>query len=151
MTLHDNGSEVEIDPVLVIEGDELPPPVELHRAIRETRPRQRFEVVSPPRVGFVRRVALALIHLYQRHLSVRLHRKCLLEPSCSRYAELAIAQNGLLRGGREIWRRLHRCRPENEGKIDYPEGVRLAVPSDPDRTSLQRQVTCAVDREPEQL
>jgi uncharacterized protein len=82
-----------------------------------------MEVEAPTGIGLGRRSIVALIRLYQRHLSKRLERKCMLEPSCSRYAELAIARNGLLRGSSETWRRLRRCRPENEGKIDYPEGV----------------------------
>jgi len=118
---------VEVDSAFVIEGDELPAPAELHRVIRESRSRQRLEVESPARVGFGRRTAIALIRLYQRRLSARLRRKCLLEPSCSRYAELAIAQNGVLRGSSETWQRLHRCRPENEGAIDYPKGVRICL------------------------
>jgi putative membrane protein insertion efficiency factor len=124
---HDKDSKVEIDSVLVIEGDELPPPAELCRAVREARPRQRLEVEAPARVGFGGRAVIALIRLYQRFLSGRLRRKCLLEPSCSRYAELAIAQNGVLRGSRETWQRLQRCRPENEANIDYPEGVRICL------------------------
>lgn len=121
----DKDSGVEIDSAFLIEGDELPTATELRRAVRRARPRQRMEIEAPVGVGFGQRSAVALIRLYQRYLSARLKRKCVLEPSCSRYAELAIAQNGLLQGGSETWRRLHRCQPENEGKIDYPEGVRI--------------------------
>ena len=111
------------DPVLRL--DRLPPPAELRRAVRGARPRQRFAVKPPPPIGFGGRMAIALIRLYQRHLSSRLARRCLLEPSCSRYAELAIAHNGVIAGAVATWRRLHRCRPENEGTIDYPEGVQI--------------------------
>lgn len=109
----------------VLELDELPPAAELRRAVRTRRPRQRLEVEPPPPVGPVARVAIYLIHLYQRHLSARLARTCMLEPSCSRYAELAIAHQGVYRGSVATWRRLRRCRPENEGQIDYPEGAVL--------------------------
>lgn len=112
-------------PVPVLECDELPPPAALRRALRRARPRQVMAVEATPPAGFARRAAIFLIHLYQRHLSERLARRCLLEPSCSRYAELAVAQNGVWRGTLETWRRLHRCQPDNEGTIDYPEGVRI--------------------------
>lgn len=122
---HNKGSKLQIDSTILIGGDELPPLPELHQAIREARPRQRLQVEPPLKVGLGRRLAIAVIGLYQRRLSARVGRKCMLEPSCSRYAALAIAHNGLWRGSREVWWRLRRCRPENEGKIDYPEGVRI--------------------------
>lgn len=142
---------VEIDAALMIEEDELPAPAVLRRAVREARPRQRIDIEVTTAGGSGRKVIVAFIRFYQRRLSKRLNRRCVLEPSCSRYAELAITQNGLLRGGRETWRRLRRCRPENEGTIDYPEGVLLALPSNSDRTGVQRQVPGAADRKPEQL
>ena len=123
----------------VLEFDELPSAAELRRALRPSRPRQRLAVEPPPPVVPAARAAIGLIHLYQRHLSARLGRTCLLEPSCSRYAELAIAHQGLLRGVVATWRRLRRCRPENEGQIDYPEGAVLchtkSSPSDASSTT----------------
>jgi putative membrane protein insertion efficiency factor len=121
----DNKNLMEIDAPLVFEGDALPPPAELRRALRTARPRQRLMVEPPAKVGRLRRAAIALIGLYQRFISVRSSRRCVLEPSCSRYAELAIARNGVIAGVIETWHRLHRCRPENEGTIDYPEGVKF--------------------------
>lgn len=119
--------KVNIDSAFVIDGDELPLPPELHRLVREARLRQRLEVEAPSPPGRVRRIAIGVIRLYQRHVSGRLPRRCLLEPSCSRYAELAIAHNGVVRGCRETRQRLHRCRSENEGTIDYPKGVRVCL------------------------
>jgi len=118
---------VRLDTPIRIEGDELPSTEELHRFVREARPRQRLIVESVPRPGLTSRGVLAAIGIYQRFVSPRLRRRCLLEPSCSRYAELAIAHNGLIRGGAETRRRLSRCRPKNEGKVDYPEGVQICL------------------------
>lgn len=109
----------------LFECEELPPPEKLRKAVRQARPRQVLSVEPVSNVNWLRQLVIALIHLYQRHLSVRLTRRCVLEPSCSRYAELAIAQNGLRRGFIETWHRLHRCMPENEGRIDYPKGVKI--------------------------
>lgn len=130
-------ADPDTDAALVIDGD-LPAPSELQRLVREARPRQRMTTEMPKRLGLARRAAVWLVLLYQQALSPRLRRRCLLEPSCSRYAELAVAENGVLRGGLETWQRLRRCRPQNEGIIDYPKGVRFALPSDPDRSCVRR-------------
>ena len=123
----------------VLECDELPSAAELRQAVRTRRPRQRLATEPPPPVGPLARAAIGLIHIYQRHLSMRLARTCLLEPSCSRYAELAIAHQGLFKGSIAAWRRLRRCRPENEGQIDYPKGAVLchtkSSPSDASSTT----------------
>jgi uncharacterized protein len=84
-------------------------------------------------LSFGRKLLVRVIRTYRRKISPRLRRQCVFEPSCSTYAELAIARNGVFSGLWETWRRLQRCRPENEGKIDYPIGVRSALSSDPNR------------------
>lgn len=45
--------------------------------------------------------------------------RCVFEPSCSRYAELAWRQHGFFSGSRKTLRRLWRCRPA-AGGIDFP-------------------------------
>lgn len=88
-------------------------------------------------LAIARRVAIKAIRAYRREVAPRLSRECVFDLTCSRYAELAIARNGVIRGSLETWQRLRRCRPENEAKIDYPRGVPNALPSDPDRQELQ--------------
>src|ERR1700742_2240304 len=97
---------------------------------RHPQPRRRADLAS---VGFIDQAIVRGIRAYQRVLSPRLARQCVFEPSCSTYAELAIARNGVFRGAWETWHRLRRCHPENEGKTDYPRGVSSALPSGPDR------------------
>lgn len=70
------------------------------------------------------RALLASIDLYQATLSPLLARsgaRCRFEPSCSRYAEGAIRQDGALVGtARATWRVL-RCGPWSEaGTVDPP-------------------------------
>jgi putative membrane protein insertion efficiency factor len=115
---------------LIIDGDCLPTENELKRLVRENQSRQTLPVELPPLASLsrVRRAAIACIRFYQQHLSAKLDRTCVFEPSCSRYAEFAIAHNGVVRGSIATWKRLRRCRPENEGHIDYPKGVSVAVP-----------------------
>ncbi|MGH7859533.1 MAG: membrane protein insertion efficiency factor YidD, partial [Candidatus Binatia bacterium] len=59
-----------------------------------------------------------LLGAYRRLVSPLLGQNCRFEPSCSRYAEEALAHHGLPRG---IWlatRRLLRCHPWNPGGYD---------------------------------
>lgn len=54
------------------------------------------------------------IHLYQRWIApvaARIGVTCRFTPSCSHYAERAIAQDGLLVGGWRSLRRIARCGP----------------------------------------
>jgi uncharacterized protein len=60
------------------------------------------------------RVTLAGIHGYQRALAplvVRAGIECRFSPSCSRYAEIVIARDGIVRGGFRALKRIARCGP----------------------------------------
>ena len=59
-------------------------------------------------------LALAGIHAYQRMLSpLAAHAglRCRFTPTCSRYAEIVIARDGIARGGWKAVRRIARCGP----------------------------------------
>ncbi len=64
----------------------------------------------------------ALFWLYRRTLSPLLHGfgigGCRFQPSCSEYAEVAIARFGIWRGGWMALRRLGRCHPFSKGGLD---------------------------------
>jgi putative membrane protein insertion efficiency factor len=59
--------------------------------------------------------ALALVAIYRAVLSplivAMFGRACRFEPSCSRYAEIAINRHGIVRGGAMALGRLARCHP----------------------------------------
>jgi putative membrane protein insertion efficiency factor len=60
------------------------------------------------------RVALAGIDVYQHALSplaVRAGIRCRFTPTCSRYAEIVVRREGLLRGGWKTVKRVVRCSP----------------------------------------
>jgi putative component of membrane protein insertase Oxa1/YidC/SpoIIIJ protein YidD len=60
----------------------------------------------------VRAAALGGIHAYHRLLApiaARAGVRCRLTPTCSRYAEIVIARDGVIRGGAKTIRRLARC------------------------------------------
>jgi putative membrane protein insertion efficiency factor len=65
------------------------------------------------------RTAIKSIRWYRHRISPKLGNRCVFEPSCSHYAELALRQKGLFKGIILTTKRLHRCRPGNGG-IDLP-------------------------------
>ena len=69
-------------------------------------------------------IAIAGIHAYQHTLSplaARVGVRCRFTPSCSRYAEVVIARDGVVRGGWKAVRRIARCGPwTTAGTVDEP-------------------------------
>jgi uncharacterized protein len=61
---------------------------------------------------------LALVHLYRVFLSPFLGGACKFYPSCSQYAQEAIAVHGAGRGSVLALKRLGRCRPFTKGGFD---------------------------------
>ncbi|MEJ0099556.1 MAG: membrane protein insertion efficiency factor YidD [Pseudomonadota bacterium] len=66
----------------------------------------------------MRRFLVALIKGYQLLISPHLGQCCRFHPSCSCYAQEAIARHGALKGVALSGRRILRCHPFNEGGID---------------------------------
>jgi uncharacterized protein len=69
-------------------------------------------------------VVIRAIHLYQRALAPaadRIGLRCRFRPSCSRYAEIAIRRDGVVRGGWAALKRIGRCGPWTpQGTRDDP-------------------------------
>jgi len=66
----------------------------------------------------MRILVVALIKAYRYVLSPLLGNRCRFYPSCSHYAEEALARHGLMRGGWLALRRLSRCHPWHPGGVD---------------------------------
>ncbi len=66
----------------------------------------------------MKKIAMALIRLYQNTLSRALPSACRFYPSCSQYTYEAIARYGFLRGGWMGVKRIARCHPFNPGGYD---------------------------------
>lgn len=66
----------------------------------------------------MRKFLIAIIKSYRYALSPLLGSHCRFHPSCSCYAEEAVARYGVLRGGWLAVRRLGRCHPFCAGGID---------------------------------
>lgn len=82
------------------------------------------DLARPPRAQLSARALLGAIHLYQRTLSPQMPRlgvRCRFTPTCSRYAEAAIAEDGALVGSLRAADRLLRCGPWTPpGTVDPP-------------------------------
>lgn len=74
----------------------------------------------------MRKVLVYLIRAYRYLVSPLLGNNCRFYPSCSSYAEEAIARHGAVRGAWLALRRLLRCHPFHEGGCD-------PVPPEPHR------------------
>ncbi len=84
----------------------------------------------------MRILVIALIKAYRYVLSPLLGNRCRFYPSCSHYAEEALAQYGMTRGGWLTLRRLLRCHPWHPGGVDpVPE---QPVPEKEKRALAQR-------------
>ena len=64
-------------------------------------------------------IVVKFIRLYRKIISSRLGNRCVFEPSCSHYAELAFRNYGFIKGFWLTLNRLSRCRP-GAGGIDMP-------------------------------
>jgi putative membrane protein insertion efficiency factor len=65
------------------------------------------------------RISIRLLRWYRATLSPGLGHRCVYEPSCSRYAELALRKYGFSKGLHLSAKRLYRCR-RGAGGLDNP-------------------------------
>jgi putative membrane protein insertion efficiency factor len=73
----------------------------------------------------MRQLVIFLLRAYKLLLSPFLGNHCRFYPSCSTYAETAVARFGIIRGLWLAGRRLSRCHPWHEGGIDpVPENLK---------------------------
>ena len=101
----------------------MAPDAEVYREVLVfARRREHPDLDLPGGLTITQRWLVTMLRFYQRHLSSRIGRKCIFEPSCSSYAILAVATNGITIGGREAFHRWRGCRPVSAGGADYPKG-----------------------------
>lgn len=65
------------------------------------------------------RTCLRALRWYRQVRPTQIGHRCVFDPSCSRYAELAFRRHGLIRGLMASLRRLRRCKPGAGGR-DVP-------------------------------
>ena len=71
----------------------------------------------------MKRLLLALIRFYRRHISPHFPPSCRYIPSCSAYAMEAIEKYGAAKGGWLALKRLSRCHPFHKGEHDFYDPV----------------------------
>ena len=71
----------------------------------------------------MKKLLLALIRGYQKHVSPLTPPSCRFIPTCSQYAVEAIEKYGATKGGWLALKRLSRCHPFHRGDHDYYDPV----------------------------
>lgn len=71
----------------------------------------------------MKRLLLAMIRFYRRHISPHTRPSCRFVPTCSQYALEAIEKYGARRGGWLALKRLCRCHPFYRGEHDFYDPV----------------------------
>lgn len=71
----------------------------------------------------MKRLLLALIRFYRKHISSHTRPSCRFVPTCSQYALEAIEKYGARRGGWLALKRLGRCHPFYRGEHDFYDPV----------------------------
>jgi putative membrane protein insertion efficiency factor len=77
------------------------------------------DALALPQKPWLLHICVQLLRWYRANISPRIGQRCVFEPSCSRYAELALRRHGLFKGLWLILGRVHRCRP-GVGGMDLP-------------------------------
>jgi len=76
----------------------------------------------------MKRLLLAMIRFYKRHISPLLPDACRYTPTCSQYAITAIERYGALKGGWMAFKRILRCNPFHKGGYDpVPEDMNVTI------------------------
>ncbi len=73
---------------------------------------EKLEIPNRPILVFF---AIKLIRFYQKKISKKLGNRCVFDPSCSHYSEMAFRKKGIFKGSLFTIKRLYRCRPKNGG------------------------------------
>jgi len=109
---------IDIDSYQLNVEEHLRPSVE-RQLTGTTKLDSKIHSMPLPEKPYILKNSILLLRWYRKYLSPKLGNRCVFEPSCSHYSELAIRENGILKGYYQTIKRLYRCRPGNGG-IDLP-------------------------------
>ncbi len=85
-----------------------------------TKEDDKIAAMSMPNGSLPIKLAVSLLRIYRKVTPTFIRNRCVYEPSCSHYSELAIREYGFFTGVKLTIKRLYRCRPNNGG-IDFPK------------------------------
>ena len=77
------------------------------------------DALTVPTRPFWMHICVRLLRWYRAKISPRMGQRCVFEPSCSHYAELALRRHGFFKSCLMTCQRLYRCRP-GAGGTDIP-------------------------------
>lgn len=81
---------------------------------------QKIDARVIGKLSLQQRLAIGAIHAYRALRPRAIGDACMFEPSCSRFTEIAIEYEGVLRGARRGWNRILRCK-DTSGGVDIPD------------------------------
>ncbi|HAO07568.1 MAG TPA: membrane protein insertion efficiency factor YidD [Chryseobacterium sp.] len=74
-----------------------------------------IENLAIPTKSIALSIVIKIIRFYQKKISKKLGNRCVFNPSCSHYSEMAFRKRGIIKGSLLTIKRLSRCRPKNGG------------------------------------
>lgn len=113
--LLDGGEAADVD----LRVDDALAPSVMRNLFGQTPTDAEVDALPLPSRPILIRVSVRVLRSYRALISPRLGTRCVFDPSCSRYAELALRQDGVVRGVSKTIMRLTRCRP-GHGGVDLP-------------------------------
>lgn len=94
--------------------EKLRPSVE--RALTGTTALDKMTAALPiPKHNIFVKVVILFLRKYRKTAPAAIRQRCVFEPSCSHYCELAVRQHGTAKGISLTISRLRRCKPGNGG------------------------------------
>ena len=108
-----NGAEIEL------RMDSSLAPSALRAFLGVTSMDAEVDALAVPEKPLWLRLCVSMLRWYRRIRPPYISRRCVFDPSCSRYSELSYRKYGLVRGSLLTISRLRRCRP-NSGGVDIP-------------------------------
>jgi uncharacterized protein len=113
--MHEIKDIIATDACIEIDADERDLPI-IERALHtHTKSDLAIRSLQIPEGPLWLNIVVRLIRFYQRNLAHRLGNRCVFDPSCSHYSEMAFRKKGFIKGLKLTIRRLLRCRPGNGG------------------------------------
>ena len=81
----------------------------------KTKRDKEIETLSIPTSPIWLKHVIKLIRYYQINISKKLGNRCVFDPSCSHYSEMAFRKKGFFNGTILTIKRIIKCRPKNGG------------------------------------
>lgn len=95
--------------------DEILRPSLERKLTGSTKLDREVDALALPKDLSLTKIAVVILRFYRKVRPIWISNRCVFEPSCSRYSELAIRERGIFKGIFLTLKRLLRCRPGSGG------------------------------------